>query len=113
VLQDSSQKPSLISQTQDLAEKTQRWLRMGIDIPLVMAIITLVLFGLLMVYSASWKFSIQLGQPAAYMFIRQIVWVILGTFLAVLLSRIDYHRYGKLMLPALIITYGMLITVLI
>ncbi|GAP20290.1 FtsW/RodA/SpoVE family cell cycle protein [Leptolinea tardivitalis] len=113
MLQDSSQKPSLISQTQDLAEKTQRWLRMGIDIPLVMAIITLVLFGLLMVYSASWKFSIQLGQPAAYMFIRQIVWVILGTFLAVLLSRIDYHRYGKLMLPALIITYGMLITVLI
>ncbi len=113
MLQDSSQKPSLAAQTQELAEKTQRWLRIGIDIPLVLAVITLVLFGLLMVYSASWKFSIQLGQPAAYMFIRQIVWVILGTFMAVLLSRIDYHRYSKLMLPVMIGTIGLLIVVLI
>ena len=113
MFQDSSQKPSLAAQTQELAEKTQRWLRIGIDIPLVLAVITLVLFGLLMVYSASWKFSIQLGQPASYMFIRQIVWVILGTFMAVLLSRIDYHRFSKLMLPVMIGTIGLLIVVLI
>jgi cell division protein FtsW len=112
VLQDSSQKPSIISQTQELAEKTQRWLRLGIDIPLVLAIITLLLFGLLMVYSASWKFSIQMDQPAAYMFIRQIVWVVLGTFLAVLLSRIDYHKYEKFLLPIIFVTFAMLIFVL-
>jgi cell division protein FtsW len=112
VLQDSSQKPSIISQTQELAEKTQRWLRLGIDIPLVLAIITLLLFGLLMVYSASWKFSIQMDQPAAYMFIRQIVWVVLGTFLAVLLSRIDYHKYEKFLLPIIFATFAMLIFVL-
>ena len=46
------------------------------------------------------------------MFIRQIVWVVLGTFLAVLLSRIDYHRYKKFMLPAIIGTFAMLIFVL-
>jgi len=113
VFQESGEKPTIIAQTTDLAEKTQRWLRIGIDIPLVLAIITLVMFGLLMVYSSSWKFSIQLGQPAAYMFIRQIVWVILGTFMAVLMSRIDYHRYSKLMLPAMVVTYGLLLTVLI
>jgi cell division protein FtsW len=113
MLQDTGQKPSIISQTAELAAKTQRWLRMGIDVPLIMAVITLVLFGLLMVYSSSWKFSIQLGEPAAYMFIRQIVWVILGTFMLVLLSRIDYHRYNKLMLPAMIGTYGLLIVVLV
>jgi cell division protein FtsW len=112
VLQDSSQKPSIIAQTQELAEKTQRWLRLGIDIPLVLAIVTLLLFGLLMVYSASWKFSIQLDKPAAYMFIRQIVWVVLGTFLAVLLSRIDYHRYEKFLLPIIFVTFAMLIFVL-
>jgi cell division protein FtsW len=112
VLQDSSQKPSLITQTQELAEKTQRWLRLGIDIPLVLAVITLLLFGLLMVYSASWKFSIQLDKPAAYMFIRQIVWVVLGTFLAVLLSRIDYHKYEKFLLPLIFATFAMLIFVL-
>lgn len=113
MLQDTGQKPSIISQTAELAAKTQRWLRMGIDVPLILAIITLLLFGLLMVYSSSWKFSIQLGQPAAYMFIRQIVWVILGTFMLVLLSRIDYHRYNKLMLPAMIGTYALLIVVLV
>jgi cell division protein FtsW len=112
VLQDSSQRPSLIAQTQDLAEKTQRWLRLGIDIPLVLAVITLILFGLLMVYSASWKFSIQLDKPAAYMFIRQIVWVVLGTFLAVLLSRIDYHKFEKFLLPIIFATFAMLIFVL-
>lgn len=112
MLQDSSQKPSLITQTQELAEKTQRWLRLGIDIPLVLAVITLLLFGLLMVYSASWKFSIQLDKPAAYMFIRQIVWVVLGTFLAVLLSRIDYHKYEKFLLPLIFATFAMLIFVL-
>ncbi len=113
MFQESGEKPTIIAQTTDLAEKTQRWLRIGIDIPLVLAIITLVMFGLLMVYSSSWKFSIQLGQPAAYMFIRQIVWVILGTFMAVLMSRIDYHRYNKLMLPAMAVTYGLLLTVLV
>lgn len=113
MFQESGEKPTIIAQTTDLAEKTQRWLRIGIDIPLVLAIITLVMFGLLMVYSSSWKFSIQLGQPAAYMFIRQIVWVILGTFMAVLMSRIDYHRYSKLMLPAMVVTYGLLLTVLV
>jgi cell division protein FtsW len=113
MLQDTGQKPSIISQTAELAAKTQRWLRMGIDVPLILAVITLILFGLLMVYSSSWKFSIQLGEPAAYMFIRQIVWVILGTFMLVLLSRIDYHRYNKLMLPAMLGTYGLLIVVLV
>jgi cell division protein FtsW len=113
MLQDTGQKPSIISQTAELAAKTQRWLRMGIDVPLILAVITLILFGLLMVYSASWKFSIQLGETAAYMFIRQIVWVILGTFMLVLLSRVDYHRYNKLMLPAMLGTYGLLIIVLV
>jgi hypothetical protein len=35
MLQDTGQKPSVISQTAELAAKTQRWLRMGIDVPLI------------------------------------------------------------------------------
>lgn len=71
-------------------------LRYGLDLPMVLAVITLVCFGLLMVYSASWQFSLQLNQSPSYMVIRQIVWVFVGGTVAFATSRIDYHKYQKL-----------------
>jgi cell division protein FtsW (lipid II flippase) len=112
VFQESGEKPTIIAQTTDLAEKTQRWLRIGIDIPLVLAIITLVMFGLLMVYSSSWKFSIQLGQRQHTCSSSDRLGNP-GDIYGRVMSRIDYHRYSKLMLPAMVVTYGLLLTVLI
>lgn len=45
------------------------------DAPLLITIITLVAFGLLMLYSASVDYSVEiLGEAPAYMLKRQVLW---------------------------------------
>jgi cell division protein FtsW len=88
-------------------------LRYGLDLPLVLAVITLVCFGLLMVYSASWEFSLAMNEQPAYMLIRQIVWVFVGGTVAFVVSRIDYHKYQKLTVLMMVATMVALLVVLI
>lgn len=88
-------------------------LRYGLDLPLVLAVITLVSFGLLMVYSASWQFSMNMNQDSSYMLVRQIVWVFVGGTVAFAASRFDYHRYQKLTILMMVTTIASLIFVLV
>jgi cell division protein FtsW len=87
-------------------------LRYGLDLPLVLAVITLVCFGLLMVYSASWQFSMDMEKDSSYMAIRQIVWVFVGGTVAFAASRVDYHRYQRLTILMMAATIISLIFVL-
>ncbi len=52
--------------------------RLPFDVPLLLIVVVLLVFGLLMVYSASWDFSILMGEEPTYLFGRQILWVLLG-----------------------------------
>jgi cell division protein FtsW len=88
-------------------------LRYGLDLPLVLAVITLVSFGLLMVYSASWQFSMDMNKDPSYMLVRQIVWVFVGITVAFAASRFDYHRYQKLTILMMVATIASLIFVLV
>ena len=64
--------------------------------PLVLVVIALVVFGLIMLYSASYDFSFnEYGSPS-YMFLRQVRWLALGTALAFVLSLFDYHHWRRL-----------------
>ncbi len=89
-----------------------RSLRLKIDVPLLLVAITLAIFGLLMVYSASWDYAIRLGEPAHYFISRQILWLILGVTAATFLTFLDYHIWRLLAVPFMAITIGMLIVVL-
>jgi cell division protein FtsW len=81
------------------------------DMPLVLAVIALMVFGLIMLYSASYDFSFnQYGSPS-YMFVRQIRWLALGAILAFVLSLFDYHHWRRVVVVAMLITIGLLITV--
>ena len=84
----------------------------GVDIPLLITVVTLLAFGLLMVYSASWKYSIQMGQTYTYMFTRQLMWAVVGIAIAIGISLIDYHRYRRLVLPMMYIILLLLILML-
>lgn len=88
-------------------------LRYGLDLPLVLAVVTLVSFGLLMVYSASWEFSMAMDKEPSYMLIRQIVWVFIGGTVAFGASRLDYHKYQKLTVLMMAATIAGLVAVLI
>ena len=87
--------------------------RAGGDLILIAAVIALVIFGLLMLYSASTDFSLQVYGSSMYMFDKQLVWLAAGTGLAVLFSRLDYHLWQRVAVPLMVLTILLLVGVLI
>jgi len=83
------------------------------DIPLLLAVVALLVFGLVMLYSASWDFSLGAYGDPMQMFTRQVLWMVLGLLGAAILARFDYHHWRKLVLLAMAITIVLLIGVLV
>lgn len=85
-----------------------------VDVPFLLALIGLLVFGLIVLFSASWDFSLEmLGEKPTYMFSRQLLWLGLGIVGAFALSRFDYHYWSKLVVPITLFTIVMLIGVLL
>jgi cell division protein FtsW len=85
----------------------------SVDIPLVLTVIALAVFGLIMLYSASFDFSFNEYGSSTYMFVRQVKWLGLGIIVALVLSLFDYHHWRRIVLFAMLGTIVLLITVLI
>ena len=85
----------------------------GIDIPLLLAVVALLVFGLVMLYSASWDFSLGAYGDPMQMFTRQATWMGLGIVGAALLASFDYHRWRRLVLFAMAFTIILLVSVLL
>ncbi|MEW5827624.1 MAG: putative peptidoglycan glycosyltransferase FtsW [Chloroflexota bacterium] len=83
------------------------------DLPLLMTVTVLAVLGLVMVYSASWDFSLAVYDSPTYMFNRQVVWMGLGLLAMVVLSRFDYHYWRRLVVPVMLVTIAALIGVLL
>ncbi len=92
-----------------------RPLHIGWDAPLMLAVVSLVVFGLLMVYSASWNYSLFVTKSSSSSFIltRQVIFALLGFGVALAFSFIDYHRYQALVIPIMAVTLVMLVLVLV
>ena len=85
----------------------------GFDMPLLVVVVSLVVFGLSMLYSSSWDFSLGAYGDAMYMFNRQLTWLGLGLFAALVLAFFDYHNWRRFVVPAMALTIGLLIVVLL
>jgi cell division protein FtsW len=85
----------------------------GIDIPLLLTVIALVVFGMVMLYSASWDFSLSAYGDPMKMFTRQVLWLGLGLVGAALLASLDYHHWRRLVVPAMAITIFLLVSLLL
>jgi cell division protein FtsW len=85
----------------------------SMDIPLLLTVIALIVFGLLMLFSASWDFSLAVYDSPTHMFNRQVLWLTLGLMAALAFALLDYHVWGKLVVPVMLITIAALIAVLI
>jgi cell division protein FtsW len=90
----------------------KRPVRLGFDVPLVLLTTALVIFGLLMVYSASWDFGYQYKRDPLYYFERQIFWVILGIGVLLAGTFIRFQRWTQLALPIMIFSIFGLLAVL-
>jgi len=95
------------------AGSSPRPLRLGIDVPMLLAVSFLLGFGLLMVYSASWQPSMLRNEAPAYYLINQLKWVVVGLAGASLLMYVDYRRWRKYIVPIMLLTLALLVAVLI
>jgi cell division protein FtsW len=72
----------------------------------------LIVFGLIMLYSASFDFSYKEYGSSTYMFTRQVKWMMLGIVVALVLSLFDYHHWRRIVVFAMLGTIGLLAIVL-
>lgn len=84
-----------------------------IDVPLVLGLIALCVFGLIMVYSASWDFSQEAYGSSTRIFYRQVAWMALGIALIFGLAYVDYHHFHRWVVVLMAITIVMLGAVLV
>jgi cell division protein FtsW len=87
---------------------------LAIDIPFLSIVAALLVFGLLMLYSASWDVSWQANNDVNFFFTRQLIWLVIGLFSAVFMYFMDYHRWerNRFAVIAIIITVLLLLLVL-
>ena len=84
----------------------------GLDVPLLLTVVALVVFGLIMLYSASFDFSFNMYGSSTYMFTRQLRWLGMGIIASFALSLFDYHLWRKVVVFAMLGTIGLLVAVL-
>jgi cell division protein FtsW len=98
---------------QGTAVQKPRTLHLRFDVPLLITVACLLVIGLLMVYSASWSYSIKISTNPNYVVQRQMVWVMVGCAVAFILSMINYRNLAKVALPLMVGTLVSLLIVLI
>lgn len=84
------------------------------DFQLLILTLLLVGFGLIMVFSASSSLTLALekyGNDPLYFVKRQIVWVVLGTFVMFTAMNIHYSKFKKWYAPIFIVTLILLLAV--
>jgi len=88
-------------------------LHLGIDTYLLFTVVALVVFGLLMLYSASWGYSVSImGQHPSYLFERQLRFLVIGAAAAIVAFFFDYHRIKHFVIPMMIFTLVLLLLVI-
>jgi cell division protein FtsW len=83
------------------------------DLPLGIAVLTLLGIGFLEVYSASWQYLVYNGLSQYYTVSRQIAWALVGIVIAVFLTFFDYHRIRRWVVLIMGATLLLLLAVLV
>ena len=86
---------------------------LGLDVPLLLSVGALLLFGLMMVYSSTFDWSYRAFDNPAEVFLRQLMWAGVGLAGLVVAARMDYHRWRILALPLMGVTVLLLLWVLL
>jgi cell division protein FtsW len=93
------------------AERQARFWERGLDYPLIVIIVALLLIGLMMVFSATFNWAGEAHGDPAYYFTRQVVWTALGAVVLVILARVEYHRWRRYSIPLMGLALAMLLIV--
>jgi cell division protein FtsW len=95
--------------------KRGKWpfVELNMDVPLILTVFTLLIFGVLMVYSASWDFSLANYGDATLMFRRQLFTMSVGLVAGLVAYFVDYHFWRRYAVPLIALTVLGLLVVLI
>jgi len=112
------QQSAVISASRRSSEKAKsapRPIRLNIDVPLLLVTITLVVMGILMLYSASWDISFLSTETHSltYMLTRQLMWLGLGLVGMVAMAWLNYHSWQHLAVWSMLAAIVALIVVLL
>ena len=83
------------------------------DAGMFIVVIFLLVIGLLMVFSASWVYSLNKYGSVGYILGRQMIWAAIGIVFAFIINRFDYHRLQRVGPLLMAVTLILLIAVLI
>jgi cell division protein FtsW len=83
------------------------------DYILILIVVALVLAGLIMVYSATFRMGYANEDQPTYYLIRQAVWVAMGLDVMALMMRVEYHKWQKLSIVFMLVTVLLLVYVLV
>lgn len=71
--------------------RREKFIQMGrTDVSLVFVVMFLMVFGIIMIYSSSYYHSLETFGSNTYFFIRQVVWVLVGTSTMFVVSRLNH-----------------------
>lgn len=85
----------------------------SMDLPILLTVACLVLFGLVMVYDVSAVHAMKDFSDANYYIRLQLIWVVLGVASAFFFSRFDYHFFAKIPLLMFVVSFLLLLSVFI
>lgn len=104
--------PSQKDRSRTSTSRGSRVAQLKIDVPLLLVVITLLIFGLIMVYSASYDYSASWYGDPTTIFTRQLIWLAFGIIIALVLTFMDYHYWNQLAVLAMGATIVLLLGVL-
>lgn len=95
------------------APARRKLLRGGVDFPFLALTLVLLMFGLVMMFSASYAYAYYHENHDSFYFIRkQAIWAAAGLVMMFLVTRVDYHWLHRFVWPVLGVTYILLVAVL-
>lgn len=78
------------------------------DLPFLFLVLTLVVIGLVMMFSASYASAAYYYDDSYFFIKKQLIFAVLGVIVMIALSYFDYHHLHKLAVPILLISIAFL-----
>ncbi len=97
----------------ETAKQKKPHVRPGIDYPFLIIVLTLVVFGLIMLFSASYATAYYRFKGDSFHYMRsQVVYGALGILVMLVVARLDYHLIKPFAWPLMGVTFLLLVVVL-
>ena len=85
----------------------------SMDIPFLAILMTIVTIGLVMLFSASYTYSYYNRGDSTQIFVRQLIFAVIGIVLMFVISRIRYEYFKLVALVGVVVSIALLLLVLV